>query len=224
VRPLLGARVALAALVALGLASCQAAVPRPEEAPGSAGARTGLALGSTLRVLQGNRRFRRGDDTAATLRYLQALGSWGGARWRPWVIYDLGTQYVALGELRAGLRLLGEEDTRRLPGPVRAGNELAFRRAFNLGVARFEAGEFQEAAWSFIEALRRKPNSWDAKHNLELSIRSSLGGLKRAADAASPRSETQAGDQARRLLQRLHEQEEPVWKSAPSAEPYAQDW
>jgi hypothetical protein len=191
---------------------------------GGAGGRSWLALRSSLRVLQGNFRFRRGDDTAASLHYLQALGGRGGERWRPWIVYNLGTQYVALGELRAGLRRLGELGEGEPPGPGRAGRELAYRRAFNLGVARFEAGQFEEAAWAFIEALRRKPDSWDAKRNLELSIRSSLSSSQRAAATAGPREETRTGEQTRRLLQRLHEQEEPLWRSAPSTKGYAEDW
>jgi hypothetical protein len=196
----------------------------PAGGPAGVGGRARPALGSTLRVLQGNYRFGRGDDTAASLRYLQALGSRDGVRWRPWITYDLGTQYVALGELKAGLRRLGEAGEGDPPGPSRAARELAFRRAFNLGVARFEGGEFQEAAWAFIEALRHEPDSWDAKHNLELSIRSSLNTPQRASDAAGPQTDTRGGDQTRRLLQRLHEQEEPLWMSAPSTEAYSQDW
>jgi len=207
----------LAAALSLALAGCQG----PERVRPS----VGLALGSTLRVLHGNFRFGRGEDTAASLAYLRALESADAERWRPWVSYDLGTQYVALGELQAGLRRLAEADRgERPPRPARSGRELAFRLAFNLGVARYEGGEFEEAAWSFIEALRHRPDNWDAKHNLELSVRSSLGGAARGADARSPRSDPRGEEQARRQLQRLHEQEEPSWMSAPSAEAYAQDW
>jgi Flp pilus assembly protein TadD len=193
---------------------------------GSAASETGsgaaLRLGATVRVLQGNFRFGRGEDALASLRYLQALGGSDGERWSPWVLYDLGTQYVALGELEAGLRRLGEAIEAEAPGESRGLRELAFRRAFNFGVARFEAGQFEEAAWSFIEALRRKPDDWDAKHNLELSIRSSLGRAQRGA--SSPPSAARGGEQARRQLERLHEQEEPAWTSAPSTEAYARDW
>jgi tetratricopeptide (TPR) repeat protein len=207
----------LAGTLAASLVGCGSAASGTGSVPGSGAA---LRLGASVRVLQGNFRFGRGEDALASLRYLQALGN--GERWSPWILYDLGTQYVALGELEAGLRRLGEATEAQTSGESRALRELAFRRAFNFGVARFEAGQFEEAAWSFIEALRRKPDDWDAKHNLELSIRSSLGSAQRGA--SSPPSAARGGEQARRQLERLHEQEEPAWTSAPSAEAYARDW
>lgn len=207
----------LAGTLAASLVGCGPAASKPAAGSGAA-----LRLGATVRVLQGNFRFGRGEDALASLRYLQALGGSDGERWSPWILYDLGTQYVALGELEAGLRRLGEAIEAQASGESRALRELAFRRAFNLGVARFEAGQFEEAAWGFIEALRRKPDDWDAKHNLELSIRSSLGSAQRGA--SSPPSAARGGEQARRQLERLHEQEEPAWTSAPSTEAYARDW
>lgn len=212
------------ALCLLAFLLTLAACPRAAPPAGSVAGHSWLSLASTVRVLLGNYRVRRGDDTAASLRYLRALGGRDGPRWRAWITYDLGTQYVALGELKAGLRTLGEAEAGDAAGRSRASGELAYRRAFNLGVARFEAGQFQEAAWGFIEALRRKPDSWEAKHNLELSIRSSRSSAQRGADAASPRTDPRSGEQAQRLLQRLHEQEEPIWRSAPSTGAYELDW
>lgn len=215
-RPLRLPALLLAAGLCLGLGSCAGPSPTPR--------RLLPELGVSLRVLQGNLRFRRGEETAACLRYLQALDDPAAERWRGWITYDLGSLYVSLGELKAGVRRLEEAEAAAPPPDSRAARELAFRRAFNLGVARFEAGAFQEAVYSFIQALREKPDSWDAKHNLELAIRSSLSRPQRGADAAGPQAESRAGEQTPRLLQRLHEQEEPTWMSAPSAEPYAQDW
>jgi tetratricopeptide (TPR) repeat protein len=111
--------------------------------------------------------------------------------------------------------------------PGRWDRELFFRSYFNLGVARFESGDYREAAGSFIQALRLKPDSWDAKINLELSLQA----MVKAADGArlqSQRASEGAAEpedpQAEKLLETIHREERPAWVSAPSQEHFEQDW
>ena len=184
--------------------------------------------GASFTVLRGNLLFRGGEDALATYRYLQARQR--GSAWEDWIDYDLGTLYVSLGEINPGIRVLN----RTLEGfgglaaePGRWDRELFFRSYFNLGVARFEGGDYREAAGSFIQALRLKPDSWDAKINLELSLQA----MVKAADSA--RLQSQRGSestaepedpQADKLLESIHREERPAWVSAPSQERFEQDW
>jgi tetratricopeptide (TPR) repeat protein len=185
--------------------------------------------GASLSVLRGNLLFRSGEDALATYRYL--LAKQAGREWRDWVDYDLGTLYVSLGELEPGMRVLSGtlEGFAELPEELnRVDRVLFFRSYFNLGVARYESGSFREAAAAFIQALKLKPDSWEAKMNLELSIAAMMkaaASTRVQADVKSP----QEGEEAERpqgeeLLQSIHEEEKPAWASEPSPEVFEQDW
>jgi tetratricopeptide (TPR) repeat protein len=182
-------------------------------------------------VLRGNLLFRRGEDAMAAFKYLQAARSPGGGNWRDWIDYNLGSLYVSLGELKPGVRVL----SRSLDGydglsapPGRWKRELFYRGQFNLGVAHYESGDYRRAATAFMEALRLKPDSWDAKVNLELSI----AALKKAASTAKAQSVPAAPDSAGKkadreseeLLQSVHREEKPAWASAPSQGTLEKDW
>jgi len=184
--------------------------------------------GASLAVLRGNLLFRGGEDALATYRYLQARQQ--GSEWQDWIDYDLGTLYVELGEINPGIRVLN----RTLEGfadlqaePSRSDQELFFRSCFNLGVARFEIGAYQEAAASFVQALRLKPDSWDAKINLELSLQAML---KAAAGARAQSPALPEGDEAsldpekEGILESIHREERPAWVSVPARERFEQDW
>jgi tetratricopeptide (TPR) repeat protein len=184
--------------------------------------------GASFAVLRGNLLFRGGEDALATYRYLQARQK--GRDWQDWVDYDLGTLYVSLGEIKPGIRVLNRtlEGFGELPvEPGRSDRELFFRSYFNLGVARYEIGNYREAAASFIQALRLKPDSWDAKINLELSLE---GMMKAAASArVQPERLPDSGEEPENpemdeLLESIHREERPAWVSAPSQERFEQDW
>jgi tetratricopeptide (TPR) repeat protein len=184
--------------------------------------------GASFAVLRGNLLFRGGEDALATYRYLQARQK--GRDWQDWVDYDLGTLYVSLGEINPGLRALNRtlEGFGELPAePGRSDRELFFRSYFNLGVARYEIGDYREAAAGFIQALRLKPDSWDAKINLELSLE---GMMKAAASARiQPERLPDGGDEPEdpemdEVLESIHREERPAWVSAPSQERFEQDW
>lgn len=50
-------------------------------------------------------------------------------------------------------------------------NDMRFRGAYNLGNTAFMAGDMQSAASFYKEALRIKPQSGDARNNLELALK-----------------------------------------------------
>jgi tetratricopeptide (TPR) repeat protein len=184
--------------------------------------------GASFAVLRGNLLFRGGEDALATYRYLQAKQR--GRDWEDWIDYNMGTLYVSLGEINPGIRVLNRtlEGFSEIPAePGRWDRELFFRSYFNLGVARYEIGRYREAAAGFVQALRLKEDSWDAKINLELS----LDAMMKAA--ASPRVQSErvpaAGEepedpQIDELLESIHREEKPAWVSAPTQERFEEDW
>jgi tetratricopeptide (TPR) repeat protein len=187
-----------------------------------------------LQIWRGNALFRRGEDSLALLRYFQALDHPAGERWDAWILYDIGSAYVSLGELEPGARVLDEVvqdlSERTAPeGPApetgsRWYRELEFRLRFNRAVAAYERGAFAEAARGFATALRIRPDSWEAKVNLELSLaeRSSrpAAGVQRQSSQESP----EVGPESRRLLEQIEKEERPAWQTDPQPREYAEDW
>lgn len=184
--------------------------------------------GVSLAVLRGNLLYRGGEDALATYRYLQARQR--GGDWQDWIDYDLGTLYVSLGENNPGLRALERtlEGFAELPAELnRRDRELFFRGYFNLGVARYEIGNYREAAASFVQALRLKADSWDAKINLELSLDAMMKAASgtRVQSEKPPDSGEEPEDPERdKLLESIHREERPAWVSAPSQKRFEQDW
>jgi tetratricopeptide (TPR) repeat protein len=184
--------------------------------------------GASFAVLRGNLLFRSGEDALATYRYLQAQQR--GGDWEDWIEYDLGSLYVSLGEIDPGIRVLNRtlEYLDELPAePGRQDRELFFRSYFNLGVAHYEIGNYREAAAAFVQALRLKADSWDAKINLELSLEA----MEKAASTTRVQSEKlpASGEgpedpQTDELLESIHREERPAWVSAPAQERFEQDW
>jgi Ca-activated chloride channel family protein len=75
--------------------------------------------------------------------------------------------------------------------------ELRFRAAFNLGNAAFKQGDFVTAADAYKEALLIRPESEDARYNLELALREmeKLEKQKEEQDQQQPsKEERQKGD------------------------------
>jgi len=183
---------------------------------------------ASFAVLRGNQLFRGGEDALATYRYLQAKQT--GGEWEDWIDYDLGTLYVSLGEIKPGIRVLNRtlEGFGELPAELnRRDRELFFRSYFNLGVARYEIGNYREAAASFVQALRLKADSWDAKINLELSLEAMMraAASSRVQTEKLPDGGTESEDpQVEELLDAIHREERPAWVSAPSQERFEQDW
>ncbi len=184
---------------------------------------------TSLLVLRGNLLFRGGEDALATYRYLQALQT--ATRWEDWIDYDLGSLYISQGEINPGLRVLNRslEGFTDLTGDLnRWDRELFYRIFFNQGVAHYEIGNYREAGASFVQALRLKSDSWDAKINLELSI---VGMMKEnssipvsSASEAPDGGKENRDSQSEEILESIHREEKPAWVSAPAQDTYEQDW
>ncbi len=82
----------------------------------------------------------------------------------PLVQYDAGTARLGAGRGRQAVTPL----ERAAKG---ASRELAPAAHYNLGGARFAAGDAAGAAEAFKQALRLQPDNQDAKYNLELALR-----------------------------------------------------
>lgn len=179
-----------------------------------------------LLVLRGNILFNRGEDALAGFSYLRAL-QLREAAYQPWIAYDLGSAYVSLGELQPGIRRLRAGWEALPEGGGQRGRrqrELAFRIHFNIGVAEFERGDYGQAAASFIRALRLRPESWDTKVNLELSLAESSS-KARILPKTRPAVQDQGSiEQSLRILDNIQRKEEPAWTSAPVTKEAGPDW
>jgi tetratricopeptide (TPR) repeat protein len=183
---------------------------------------------TSFAVLRANILFRGGEEALATYRYVQARQRAG--KWEDWIDYDLGTLYVSLGEIKPGIRVLNRslEEFGELPTePGRQDRELFFRGFFNLGVADYETGNYRKAAGAFMQALRLKADSWDAKINLELSLEAlskTASQPKVQPEKLPDSSEESENSQVEALLESINREERPGWLSAPTQERYDQDW
>ncbi len=114
--------------------------------------------GPRLRVLEGNRRLRRGQYEEAIAAYLAA----GEKAGEGIVALDLATAYSRMGEGAAADPLFALAQSSRLP-------EVAAAAYHNQGVRLFEASRFDEAAQAFMNALRLVPQDLETKRALELA-------------------------------------------------------
>ena len=179
----------------------------------------GAPLGAPYSVLNGNYRFNRGEEVLATYHYLQADDEAAN----PWVLYNLGNVYLSLGELDPGVHTLEQARRGQIDGTRRQVGDLLFRIAFNLGVAHYDKLEYAEAAAAFVEALKMKSGSWDAKINLELSqkARQTLPPVK---PSGLKSGEKQHIEQILEQLRQIHLEEVPAWAGAQTLSEQADDW
>lgn len=88
---------------------------------------------------------------------------------------DGGAANLLLGQAHALIAKETATDTDRVTLAFRHGHgeqhrELAYRIHYNAGVARYNAGNAEEAAWEFRQALLVDPGRIEAKRNLEISL------------------------------------------------------
>jgi tetratricopeptide (TPR) repeat protein len=182
-------QVLLILLIGFFLASCGFQVPQ-------------------VQVLQANYAFLQGDYLQSTIGYIPLLND---PTYFPFVAYNLGNVYYALGEFGPALELWRHaEDSPNL--------ELLFRTKFNQGVLFFEQRNFDQARRAFIQALELNPSSVEAKINLELSLER----LDLTVQSQPPRITTQRDDSAQiendpqtlRIFDYLRRKEGQLWTPA----------
>jgi tetratricopeptide (TPR) repeat protein len=160
----------------------------------------------TAQVLSGNYRHSKGDYAQATINYFRAVES---PHRRPYVQYDLGNVYRALGEAevanRAFLSAVEEAEEKKL----------LFRAYFNLGHISYESDDYRKAVRYFIEALKVDPDDWDAKVNLELALRnlSQEPDRKREPQGQAAVESSALEEPFRNILDTIKKHEEVLWRS-----------
>jgi len=168
-------------------------------------------------VLMGNASFQRGEFQKSSLEYLSADKALKGD---DVVAYNLGNVYNALGETNTALATWS-----RISQP--SSDELAFRLAFNMGYLQYQKGQYDAACNNFRTALILRPQSLDAKRNLELCL---LKTQNFETDLpARPKSGERGdlGDSQRALLDYLSRLEGTRWKANNQIEPSvvsSSDW
>ena len=177
----------------------------------------GLASCSSARVyvgvVQSVNSYSHGDYQEANRSLIRLRDNGAFA---PWISYDLGTVYYALGEPASAM------DIWSTAVPTQTG-DLAFRLAFNLGVLDYERGAYDSAYHHFRRALEIDPTSVEAKVNLEYAVEKldTAGSGKSEGDRTAP-----PGAEVERVLQYLERLEENSWKSTESIDQTAgaPDW
>ena len=109
----------------------------------------------------GNRLFEQGKYLDAERAYVEAQAEMPG---RPELSYNLGNSLIRQKKYDQALQAL-----RQAAGS--GDRDLQARSWYNAGNALFEAGDFQNAAEAYVQALRLHPADRDAKHNLELALK-----------------------------------------------------
>lgn len=177
---------------------------------------SGCAFGGPhIAVFQGNYAFGRGDFQAATVSYLSALTA---DEHTSAIQYNLGNVYHALGERDAAQDAWGEA----LGG---SNQEVLFRAYFNRGVLMYETANYLESYQAFRDAVRIRPQSADAKLNLELAYESISTGDsgRRARDEQDDRPELSAEN--RRIMEFVRRREVQSWENErQTSEPDIADW
>ena len=156
--------------------------------------------------------YSQGDYQAANRRLIGVgdLGAFG-----PWIAYNLGTVYYALGEPSAAADIWSTTSALE-------STNLAFHLEYNRGVLEYEIGEFGEAYRHFRAALELDPTSVEAKVNLEFAIEK----LSEEKPQEEPEPSGAAGEEVDRILQYLERIESDFWESTERLEgrKEARDW
>ena len=163
-------------------------------------------------VVRARNDYAQGDYQAANRRLI-GVGDLGA--FEPWIDYNLGTVYYALGEPGAAAEIWSTTSALE-------SKDLAFHLEYNRGVLEYEIGEFGEAYRHFRAALELDPTSVEAKANLEFAIE------KLSEEKPQEESEPSgaAGEEVDRILQYLERIEHDFWESAERLEPRSgiRDW
>jgi tetratricopeptide (TPR) repeat protein len=155
-----------------------------------------------LDVLIGNNHYTRGEYGQSIIHYHKALDR---NRHEPYIYYDLGNVYAALGENAPALDTLHKA----LAGQ---NHDLLFRTNFNLGILYYESGQFEEAVNHFIDALKAEPDSVEAKINLELALKKLKSQSTTNTKISSKQQENQLNEQSQQIIDLIKKREEVIWQ------------
>ena len=163
-------------------------------------------------VVRARNDYAQGDYQAANRRLI-GVGDLGA--FEPWIAYNLGTVYYALGEPGSAAEIWSTTS-------VVESSDLAFHLEYNRGVLKYEVGEFAEAYRHFRTALELDPTSVEAKANLEFAIEK-LSEEKRQEESDTT---AEAGEEVDRILHYLERIERDFWESTERIEPRSgvRDW
>ncbi len=167
-------------------------------------------------VLLGNYAFQRGDYHRATVLYNRALET---GRYKPWVLYNLGNVYRALGENEPAFDVWD-------PDLYAEWEKLQYRVSFNRGTILYQQGRYRDALSSFRHALEVNPGAVEAKTNLELSLRKMQAGGDALRTSDEQADTTTDPGTAERVLDYVNTKEAKQWESPDTTPPegFTADW
>ncbi len=158
-------------------------------------------------VLKGNYEYINGRYQSAAVSYLGILEN--QINEEEVIHYNLGNVFYALGETTAS----EDEWNKALEGED---SELKFRTLFNMGNLYYELSHYRSAFESFKQALLLRPDSREAKRNMELTLLR-LGSQTDEERAIPAGGSVSGGDtsseEVDRILQYIKRKEESQWVS-----------
>ncbi|MDR1047522.1 MAG: VWA domain-containing protein [Treponema sp.] len=163
------------------------------------------AVRGGLLIMEGNFYSGRGMNEEAVSAFTQALNH---ERASPYAQYGIGTAYLNMNDTEDALEQFALVEKETKPNTHM---ELRYRNAYNAGVARFAEGDYAEAASAFRKALEADPSRFEAKRNLELSLRSLAEENSGAAQDAERDTAENSGSKA--FFDYLREKEQEKWRS-----------
>jgi Ca-activated chloride channel family protein len=163
------------------------------------------AVRGGLLIMEGNFYSGRGMNEEAVSAFTQALSH---ERASLYAQYGIGTAYLNMNDTEDALEQFALVEKETKPNTH---TELRYRNAYNTGVARFAEGDYAEAASAFRKALEANPSRFEAKRNLELSLRSLAEENSGAAQDADRDAAENPGSKA--FFDYLREKEQEKWRS-----------
>ena len=155
-------------------------------------------------VWKGNNAFVSGDYQTANTEYLSSLEK---EFFEDYISYNLANVYYALGE--------GEAASEEWKQAAFSGDpDLLFRTMYNRGVYEFESGNYETAFELFRKALEINSGSFDAKINLEYSLRrmnSGANSSESSAAGAQDSGKKEIPDEVMRVLEFIRQKDAGLW-------------
>ncbi|WP_304225374.1 tol-pal system YbgF family protein [Gracilinema caldarium] len=165
-------------------------------------------------VLQGTLQAKEKQSSQAISSFSQIAASSNAAS-RLYARYGLATVYYEMGEFRAAINLF-ENITQELSahqsntrGPEK---ELLYRALYNKGLCLYALENYDGAAETFRASLQVDGSRWNAKRNLELSLKAKTKKNSSAAAAGAVATKKQAAPNPV-IFDYIRQKEIDRWKS-----------